>query len=96
MGKFQGIADRENVPIYEKEKPKPTGSHLVKYKKEVLYKYYKCDYCGAEIRILDKKQEMKGGIAIMPHTLTRRGELKLALCNECLNPAINEFEKEEV
>lgn len=30
MSKFQGIADRENVPIYEKEKPKPTGSHLVR------------------------------------------------------------------
>lgn len=95
MGKFAGLSGRGNVPVYEKMRPKPDASHLVNYKKEKLYEYYKCDYCGEEIKILEKKQEMTGGVATIPHTVTKRGELKLALCNKCLKPALKEFEEVE-
>lgn len=95
MGKFAGLSIRGSVPTYEKMKPKPDNCPLVNYKKEKLYKYYKCDYCGEEIKILKKTQEMTGGIAIIPHTVTKRGELKLALCNKCLKPALKEFEEVE-
>ena len=37
---------------------------------------------------------MTGGIATIPNTVTRRGEIKLALCNKCLRPVLSEFEKE--
>lgn len=94
MGKFAGLSIRSCVPVYEKMKPKTDNCPLVNHKKEKLYKYYKCDYCGAEIKILKKTQEMTGGIATIPHTITKRGELKLALCNKCLKPALKEFEEE--
>lgn len=38
---------------------------------------------------------MEGGIAIIPRTITGRGELKLALCSKCLKPALKELEKEK-
>lgn len=90
---INSLAGRVNIPVYEKIAPKPEGSHLIKVKTEKLYKYYKCDYCGNEIKIEKKKQDMNGGIVILPHTLTKRGELKLALCNKCLNPVLKKFEE---
>ncbi len=93
--KFAGLSGRTTVPIYQKMKPKPDASHLVNYKKVKLYDYYICDYCGEEIKVLEKKQEMAGGVATIPHTVTKRGELKLALCNKCLRPALKEFEEVE-
>ena len=95
MNKFQlqALECRESIPIYEKFAPKPAGSHLIKIKREKLYKYYKCDYCGDEIKIINKKQEMTGGIVVLPYTLTKRGELKLVICNKCLNPLLKEFEE---
>ena len=47
---INSLAGRESIPIYEKIAPKQAGSHLIKIKREKLYKYYKCDYCGAEIK----------------------------------------------
>jgi len=88
--------------IFNREKPykrikykenKEEGRHLVKHKPEKEYEYYICDYCGKEIRILEKKYEMTGGVAIFPESLTKKGDLKLALCNKCLNPVLQEFEK---
>ena len=74
MGKFAGLSGRGNVPIYEKMRPKPDASHLVNYKKEKLYEYYKCDYCGEEIKILKEKQEiMSGGIVTIPQQLLGEG-----------------------
>lgn len=93
MGKFTGLSTRREVPIYQKMKPKPDACHLVNYKREKLYKYYQCDYCGAEIKILEKRQEMTGGIATIPHTVTKNGDIQLALCNKCLKPALKEFEE---
>ena len=54
-----------------------------------------CDYCGNEIKLLKKRQEMTGGVVTIPHTVTRRGNMNLALCNKCLKPVLKEFEEEE-
>lgn len=92
MRSLQELSKRGAVPIYAKMTPKEVGCHLTNCKPKKLYDYYKCDYCGAEIRIKNKRHEMTGGIAIIPHTITRRGELKLALCSKCLKPALKELE----
>ncbi len=94
MNNFCELSCRTQIPIYTKFKETPNGGNVVNYKKEKLYKYYKCDYCGDEIRIIDKRHEMTGGIVTMPHTVTKRGELKLALCNKCLKPVLKKFEEE--
>lgn len=90
------VYNRENkIPKYTKYKdPMGEAKHLVKYKKEKNYDYYKCDYCNEEIKILNKIHEMTGGIAIFPDSLTKRGKLKLVLCNKCLKPVLKEFEDE--
>lgn len=82
---------------YRKEPVKQTkfirensNSNLVNSKIEKAYDYYICDYCKEEIR-LDLK-ERSGGLTTFPHSLTKCGELKLALCNKCLKNAIDEFE----
>ena len=90
---INSLAGRENIPIYEKTAPKQAGSHLIKIKREKLYKYYKCDYCGDEIKIIDKKQEMTGGIITIPQSYTKSKEVKLALCNKCLKPVLKIFEE---
>ena len=93
MNKFYELLSRMEIPIYTKMKPIPDKCNVKKKKKEKLYKYYKCDYCGAEIVITGKKQEMTGGIATISHTVTKKGELRLALCNKCLRPLLKEFEE---
>lgn len=86
-------SSRENVPKYVKYKKKPDGSHLVNYKQQKDYEYYKCDYCGEEIIIKDKADEQDGGIAILPNTITNRGNIKIALHNRCLKPLLEAIEK---
>lgn len=93
--KFAGLSGRIKIPVYTKMKPSPDASHVINHKKEKLYDYYICDYCGEEIRILEKKYEMTGGVTTIPNTITKRGELKLALHNKCLKPALKEFEEVE-
>lgn len=85
---------------YRKEPTKHTeilikdkGNNVVNSEKTKMYDYYICDYCGEKIRLDVKKTDRSGGIAIIPHTLTKFGELKLALHNKCLNPTLKEFEK---
>ena len=87
--------NRDNIPKYVKYKEKPQGSHLVNYKNEKDYNYYICDYCGKEIIIQDKKEETDGGIAVLPNTLTGRGNIKVVLHNRCLNPLLKQFNKDE-
>lgn len=93
MNKFYELSGRSAIPIYTKMQILETGSACVNSKKKKEYDYYRCDYCGDEIRILEKRHEMTGGIAIIPHTITKRGEMKLALCTKCLKPALKEFEE---
>ena len=94
MSNLFELSSRKQVPVYTKMKPKPDGSHLVNYKNEKDYDYYKCDYCGEEIKILSKKQEMTGGTIKFPHLVTKKGDIELALHNKCLRAAIKLFEEE--
>lgn len=96
MYKLSGLSYRKVVPVYTKMKPKPQeGKHLIKYKDERDYDYYKCDYCGAEIKILNQKNKMTGGIVTLSRLVTKKNEMQLALCNKCLKPVLKIFEKGE-
>ncbi len=68
-------------------------NNLVKRKSDKLYDYYICDYCGAEIRLDIKQKERSGGIAILPNSLTKCGELKVVLCNKCVKDVLKQLEK---
>ena len=85
---------------YFRERKKPTKhekyEEIIKYRKsneqkKKLYNYYVCDYCKAEIEIKKQKNEMTGGTVVFPRTLTKKGDIVLALCNKCLNKALAEF-----
>ena len=73
---------------------KGTGCHLVNAKVKEKYRYYSCDYCGKEIKIEKDISKATGGICKIPASLTKRGDLILALHNKCLKPVINEFKEE--
>ena len=79
----------KNAEILIKNK----GNNVVNSEKIKMYDYYICDYCGGKIRLDVKQTERDGGIAVFPHSLTKCGELKLALHDKCLNKALKEFEK---
>ena len=92
--KLEFLKQRQDIPKYEKFQRLNEQSNVVKTKKtKILYTYYKCDYCGDEIRLDIKFNERSGGIVNFPHTLTKCGKLTLVLCNKCLNNAIKEFIK---
>lgn len=84
---------RKEPVKYIKIEEKNNTSNVVNTVKSKLYEYYKCDYCNAEIRLDIKSSERSGGTTTFPHSLTKCGELKLALCNKCLNKALKQFEK---
>lgn len=84
---------RKEPPKYTQMLVKNQTSNVVNSEKTKLFDYYVCDYCSDKIRLDVKKTERSGGIATIPHTLTRCGELKLALCNKCIKKAIEELEK---
>ena len=90
------LEERTKIEVFKKYKKQQKVNHLSKdkQKKELLYKFYKCDYCGDEIKILAKQYEQSGGIVILPRTLTKRTDLKLVLCNKCIRPVVKEYEKE--
>lgn len=92
--KISRWADRGEPVKNKKLKPKPAGSHLVKYKEEVDYYYYICDYCGEEIKLENKWENKAGGIAELPNSLTNRGKVKIAIHNRCLNPLLKKIEEE--
>lgn len=92
--KVSSWAERAEILKRTKLKPKPAGSHLVKYKDEIDYKYYICDYCGEEIRIEKKWEQKEGGILELPHSLTNRGKVKVVVHNRCLKRLIKELEEE--
>ena len=87
------VYSREKIHKYVKYKEETReASHLVKYKKEKEYEYYKCDYCNSNIIIHKDKTKMIGGTVTFPATLTKKEDLHLVLCNKCLNPVLKEFE----
>lgn len=68
-------------------------NNVVKRKAQKSYDYYICDYCGSEIRLDIKQTERSGGIAILPNSLTKCGELKVAICNKCVKDVLKQLEK---
>lgn len=86
-----------NIIEKHKKYKKIETNHLTNSKKEIDYEFYICDCCKNEIKIETKKDRHKqvGGIVTLPNTVTKRGNIQLALCNSCLNRVIREFEKEE-
>lgn len=67
--------------------------NVVSSKKEKLYEYYICDYCNSEIRLDKKPHERSGGVTTIPHSLTKCGQLKLALCNKYIKDVQKYFEE---
>ena len=86
---------RIKKPIYIKYRPRER-SNLVQIKDEVEYKYYKCEYCGDEIIITDKAEEMTGGIVKIPMTLTGDKSEYKVICNKCVIPMIKRYEEKYI
>lgn len=93
--KINYLAERTEIIKHKKFKPKPECTHLVKYKPELDYEYYICDYCGQEIKIEGKWENKTGGIADLPNSITNRGKIKIAVHNECLKNLLKEFREAE-
>ena len=70
------------------------GSHLVNKKIKDRYKYYYCDYCGKEIKIEKEWAKQTGGTYEIPHSITKRGKVIVALHNKCFKKALKEFEED--
>ena len=85
------LQERKEIIKHTKTKKENQQSNVVATRITKLYEYYKCDYCGDEIKLNVKQQERSGGIVNLPHSLTKRGKLTLVLCNKCLNSVIKEF-----
>lgn len=94
---FEGLYDREKIIINKKMKTVKNQvtsnvTNKTKSKSEVDYKYYKCDYCGKEIKLTGPRNERSGGICVFPASLTKHRPLQLVLHNECLRPSMKVFE----
>lgn len=87
------IKYRKEPEKYAKMQYLEEKNNIVKRKAKKLYDYYICDYCGSEIRLDIKQTERSGGIAVLPNSLTKCGELKVALCNKCVKDVLKQLEK---
>ena len=72
--RIQEFKDRVEINKFIKYKCQER-SNVIHKNKEKLYEYYKCDYCGEEIRLDVKQEERSGGIVNFPHTLTKSGKI---------------------
>lgn len=84
---------RDKPVKYIKLNENRNRSTIVNSKKEKIYEYYKCDYCGDEIRLDLKQHERSGGIVNLPHSLTKCGQVTVALCNKCISKVQKELEE---
>lgn len=92
--KVRALADREKVCKHVKYKEKPQEArHLIKYKQEKDYEYYKCDYCKEEIKIEKGWEKKTGGVVTIPNTVTGRGNIEIAIHNKCLKKFLKELEE---
>ena len=89
---YQYYATRQEIEKHKKVKEE-SAAHLTNTKKQVLYEYYVCDYCKNEIQIKKKHYEQTGGVVVIPATVTKKKEIKLTLCNCCLNKVLAEFDE---
>lgn len=95
MINLEELLHRDEIPIYTKNKEKPQeGRHLVKYRQEKLYNYYRCDYCSEEIRIEKMWHKRTGGVYKIPHSVTKNGDIDMALHNKCLKIVLKIFDEE--
>ena len=70
--------------------------HLTNTPKTKLYEYYVCDSCGCEIKVEKKWEDNKGGVLMIPTTLSKRNKIfYIAVCSKCLNKVLKEFEDEK-
>lgn len=81
---------RKNIPIYTSYFEKP--NRWDKTKKEVDFKYYRCDYCGAAIVIKKKNQEQDGGEFELGLTRLKRGHARVVTHTCCLNKLLKELD----
>lgn len=98
MNKFNKnkLMERKDVPIYTKFRERKTErSNLVNIERKKEYEYYKCDYCGEEIKILKQKNKMTGGTLQFSKIITKNRDLKVALCNKCLKPVLKILEEQK-
>lgn len=65
---------------------KMQGNNTVKSKKEILYKYYICDYCKEKIIICKRHIDQDGGVKNI--RIYGKINLNLALHNRCLKPTL--------
>lgn len=70
--------------------------HLSNTNKTKLYEYYVCDNCGCEIKVEKKWEDKKGGLLMIPKTLSKKNKtFCIAVCSKCLNKVLKEFEDEK-
>lgn len=62
-------------------------------RRKKAYDYFICDYCGERIILSEPKNTRAGGTAKISYILTKDETVEVALCNKCVNPALNEFER---
>ncbi len=93
MLKILDIKYRKEPIKYTKVQHFEEKNNIVKRNSKKLYDYYVCDYCGSEIRLDIKQAERSGGIAILPNSLTKCGNLKVALCNKCIKEVQRQLER---
>ena len=53
----------------------------------------KCKVCGKEIKDETDWSKQTGGVVVLSRVITKKGDLKLALHNECLQKVLEEFDK---
>lgn len=82
---------RKSIPVYYKYKEK--ANIWDKTKKDVDFKFYRCDFCGAAIVIKNKYSDQDGGEFELKPTRLRRGSAKLVVHNICLNKMLKELDK---
>ncbi len=77
------------------------GSGIAKHltntpRKKKLYECYICDNCGCEIKVEKKWENNRGGLLMIPKTLSKRNKIfYIAVCSKCLNKVLKEFEDEK-
>lgn len=72
------------------------AKHLTSTTRTKLYEYYVCDNCGCEIKVEKKWENNKGGLLMIPKTLSKRNKVfYIAVCSKCLNKVLKELEDEK-
>ena len=92
MRSVKNFEARIDVPVLTRYKIHEIGSSVVKSKKEKLYNYIICDYCGEEIKLEKDVTKRTGGIVEIP--IGSYKKVVLGLCNKCLKPTLNLVRKE--